>query len=446
MRGTSMDKHPGALTPWRPVQFLGNKLRSLAAIRKAVGEVTTPNGRVWDAFTGSTVVAQDLATHGFSIWATDALASSSVFATAMLGVRREDGGEVKASAEAVATRLPAGPPAAFARWVQLEDEALERRDGVALLNLHQGLPQRWRAEHASSALLQRFERASQAAIAGRSDISGLLSDTYAGTYFGLRQAIELEELRAAIEAEAPGPSWLRSALLTALCSAASAAVYSPGKHFAQSHHTPSDKDRSFHAHRALQDRSIDVSQRFLQAAAEIDRHAAIAASVPHIAEARRVEDTHAERLRSLGVATVYADPPYTAQQYSRFYHVLETLIGGRPPVLQEHRGQVTKGLYPANRYHSPFSSRREAPRAFQALVRTAREAGANAVISYSASAGTTGNARMVSLEDLLAWLRTAYGQGNVEVQQLTHRYRQFNQRSAEVRGRHDPEYLLVGSA
>ena len=37
--------------------------------------------------------------------------------------------------------------------------------------------------------------------------------------------------------------------------------------------------------------------------------------------------------KNLKVDVVYIDPPYNSRQYSRFYHVLETLIKGNRPML-----------------------------------------------------------------------------------------------------------------
>jgi hypothetical protein len=224
------------------------------------------------------------------------------------------------------------------------------------------------------------------------------------------------------------------------------AVYSPGKHFAQPHRVREGKDLAFHAKRALSDRSVDIVQEFLAAAQLMDRSAR-ASRERHWAEQRLVGDVKPEDIKARGTTTVYADPPYTAQQYSRFYHLLETLVTGVPPVLQLVNGKVTRGLYPQGRYLSPFSSRRQAPGAFRKFIETARKADANLVVSYSAGIGkATGNARMVSLEDMRTWMVEAYGASNFSLERLDFRYRQFNNRGSEVSGRDDPEYLLIGRA
>ena len=72
---------------------------------------------------------------------------------------------------------------------------------------------------------------------------------------------------------------------------------------------------------------------------------------------------------------MYADPPYTRDHYSRYYHVLETMslrdnpevsmtmirAGGSP--------RVSRGVYRADRYQSPFCIKSQAAGAFEELCR-----------------------------------------------------------------------------
>lgn len=448
---TSVLAQPSALSPWRPVQFLGSKVRSLDFISEALRSIQDTQGTVWDAFCGSSVVSQRLAADGNQVWTSDALYSSAAFGTALLGVglARDGMVDLVGIAHTVAERAADADSSAWDDWLEQERALVAAGDGAGLLALGARLPQRWRSSSAAPALEGLFRDSDGSAQANVVRSAGLLSTVYAGTYFGIEQSLTLDNLRGAIDAEAPanaGGSWSRTALLTALCHAASAAVFSPGKHFAQAHRIRSDKDLSFHGRRAVQDRSIDIVTAFLRATAEVER-TAVQLEGGHCAERRLVGETSTTMLRARGVSAVYADPPYTAQQYSRFYHLLETLVSGVPPVLQTVHGEVTRGLYPEGRFLSPFSSRREAPPAFRRLIGTAHSAGAHVLISYSASRGpVTGNARIVSLEQILEWVRDAYGVSAVTVEQLDLRYRQFNNSGSEMQGRDDPEFLVIGRA
>ena len=103
---------------------------------------------------------------------------------------------------------------------------------------------------------------------------------------------------------------------------------------------------------------------------------------------------------------------------------------------------MTAGLYPAERYLSPFCSRQKAPQSFRDLMFLSRMLGAHLLLSYSASAsGATGNERVIDLDRLLQLCRREFGR-SVEVVELDHEYRQFNARGAAVAGREDRELLI----
>src|SRR5207253_2965645 len=69
-------------------------------------------------------------------------------------------------------------------------------------------------------------------------------------------------------------------------------------------------------------------------------------------------DLDAAQLRG---AVIYADPPYSKDHYSRYYHVLETLVR------YDYPSAAGAGRYRPDRYSTPFSLRRQAPAAFNAL-------------------------------------------------------------------------------
>jgi adenine-specific DNA-methyltransferase len=74
---------------------------------------------------------------------------------------------------------------------------------------------------------------------------------------------------------------------------------------------------------------------------------------------------------------IYADPPYSAVHYSRFYHVIETLVRYDHPHLEY------KGRYRDDRHQSPFDKRKEVTNAFQLLFKAVDERKSHLVLSYS---------------------------------------------------------------
>src|SRR5262249_32984254 len=154
---------------------------------------------------------------------------------------------------------------------------------------------------------------------------------YGGAYFGIGQAVEIDRIRIAIARDA-FTDWERDVLLTALLSVASECAFSPGKHFAQPHRIRDDKDLTFLRQRILKDRALDVRALFSERVARI-LDVAAPAREGHTAVRATLADLLENPAPAGGVRLIYADPPYTAQQYSRFYHVLETLVAYRVPRL-----------------------------------------------------------------------------------------------------------------
>ena len=120
------------------------------------------------------------------------------------------------------------------------------------------------------------------------------------------------------------------------------------------------------------------------------------------------------------IKLVYIDPPYTGEQYSRFYHVLETICKYDNPKL-EH-----KGLYRTDRFISPFSLRTKVFDEFDKLLSLLSNKNKIVIISYS----TKGLMKEYELEFLIKKYfknceikRTKYnhstqGKGNINLEEL----------------------------
>ena len=436
----------------RPIQYLGNKQRSLGTILSVIGSMVPNTGAVADFFSGTSVVAQGIASLGRRTIAVDVSPACAVIARATLGVGgadvARDPQQLMAMLRDEAAGLEETLRAAWEPFLAAEDHALASGDGARLLEVGRLVPQVWRklpSATSVSELLAAWERSASTGAECRS----LLAPVFAGSYFSVRQAIDLDARRWAIASLAKqqllGP-WDEAALITALLAAASVAAFSPGKHFAQPHRIDAGKDLTFHAGRALSDRAVSVpivvddwiEELYDRARPAVERHTVLQKSV---------DEMSADVLVAHGITAVYADPPYTAQQYSRFYHVLDTLASGVPKQMQLVNGHVTTGLYPDGRYLSPFCSKRQARPAFTHLASLCRDADASLLLSYSTSSKqSTGNARMISLPALLDVLASRYGRDAIEIVEFDHQYRQFNHHDMARMNREDPEVLVIAHA
>lgn len=431
---------------WRPIQYLGSKLRSLDSVLDIGGQLPG-SGRVTDLFSGTTVVAQAFAATGAQVTAVDVAGYSQVFARALLGIDRTEG-DVGHAARLVAKRAAERAESTpLRRWLEGEDAAVAAADGAKLLDLSVSVPQVWRRADANRHEAVALDRVGSGA-GGSGFRHGMVCQShYAGTYLGVRQAVEIDALRVELEhalRDQAITSWQHDVMLTAVLHLASSASFSAGKHFAQPHNIASGKRSAFLEQRILGDRSRGVLRDF-SSTVEVVEAQARPKGEGHYALRSEMEDLNSADLRSGGV--VYADPPYTAQQYSRFYHVLDVIVDYQTPELQMHRGRVTKGLYPDGKHKSRFCSRRQARGAFRDLATLVRESESSLVLSYSASTGrSTGNGRMVSLEGLVGDLRKWLPSYRIGEHGMSHRYRKFNAEDQTNEAARDVEVLIVAEA
>jgi adenine-specific DNA methylase len=119
------------------------------------------------------------------------------------------------------------------------------------------------------------------------------------------------------------------------------------------------------------------------------------------------------------VAVIYADPPYTRDHYSRFYHVLETLcLRDFPNVSTAFQtGPTSRGVYRTERHQSPFCIKSKAPGAFTELFAGAK--GIPMLISYSPFA-KNGHPRMMTIEAVTELAKQHYREVKVVQSKLIH--------------------------
>lgn len=141
---------------------------------------------------------------------------------------------------------------------------------------------------------------------------------------------------------------------------------------------------------------------------------------------------------------MYADPPYTAQQYSRFYHIPEVIRNYRYLQLQQFRGHITQGLYPDNKFKSDFCSKTKAKDAFRVVFGLVKKAQCNFILSYSESKkNTTGNERMVTRDDILALAEEYIPKYKSKQLKFDFDYRQLNSSAKVVHDKEDKEFLII---
>jgi len=200
---------------------------------------------------------------------------------------------------------------------------------------------------------------------------------YGGAYFSLDQAAEIDGIRWAIDymrkdgllSEA---TWRR--MLVCLGRACLVVSNTTG-HFAQ---FLKPKEQNVARYRATLSRS--VGEVFLSVCRSIKPIGTADWRKGNVAfnlEANELLELFEKMSLSPGV--IYCDPPYTADHYSRYYHVLETLVLNDTPDLSG------AGLYRPDRHSSQFSIKTKVKQAVSEMISRTAACGADIVVSYPLS-------------------------------------------------------------
>jgi adenine-specific DNA-methyltransferase len=202
----------------------------------------------------------------------------------------------------------------------------------------------------------------------------LLTGLHGGTYLGIRQAIDLDSIRyaadylvAAGEVTAEEHRWM----ILALCQTLSTVSNSTG-HFAQ-YLSPS----STNIRRVVRKRRMNCWSIWSSALQESQ-------PIGYVGWRRGNRVFNADAISLLKTlsgegrqpAVIYADPPYTSDQYSRYYHVLENAV------LYDYPKVSGKGQYRPDRFTSGFSLKAGVDLSFKELISAAAKLPAVFILSY----------------------------------------------------------------
>jgi hypothetical protein len=150
---------------------------------------------------------------------------------------------------------------------------------------------------------------------------------------------------------------------------------------------------------------------------------------------------------ALKPSVVYADPPYTRDHYSRFYHSLETIaLGDDPSITKSNLGGgniQSRGGYRSGRHQSPFCIKSEAPAAFSALFVGVAKLRVPLVLSYSGYDPTMeARPRVMALDAVISLAKQHFE--DVRVQQLASlEHTKLNRTSLNKAAKGTTEVLLL---
>lgn len=333
------------------ISYMGTKHELAPAVLKVI-DLCQP-GRVLDAFAGMGAVAESLAGRR-PVWTNDI----QHFAYLASACRLADAdGPISARALAQMTR-------------PLFHENLERLKEQNTKALRLGSRALKAADYTSFRV--PFDRAS-AILPEISGAYGCFTKTYSHGYFSLAQCTQIDSIRYALEVlrgrgmmTAKQFDWALLALGGTILRIANTTG-----HFAQ-FLSPSPANYR----RVLKQFQRDVWAEWLTSVKRLKPVGTHQWRAQNIAT--RSESTSLLRTREYAgqAKVVYCDPPYTDDQYSRYYHVWETLV------LYDYPRTSGQGRYRAGRHTTDFSLVSRVVNAFRVLISEVASTGADLVLSY----------------------------------------------------------------
>jgi adenine-specific DNA-methyltransferase len=196
----------------------------------------------------------------------------------------------------------------------------------------------------------------------------LFTAYFTNTYFSETQCKQIDSIRYALDQV--DNQYRRALYLCALLYAISSAAATTG-HFAQ--YRPVRKD-------VIDLRQANVLEIFLRKCDELD---VTFNGRNNRCFNRNYHDFFEERslIRDVleKVNLIYLDPPYSPAQYSRFYHIPETLV------LYDYPVREYKGQYRHDRHWSDFCRKSKAEKEFEFAIRACAEYGIKLAISYKSN-------------------------------------------------------------
>jgi adenine-specific DNA-methyltransferase len=348
------------------VSYMGTKRQLAGTVADVVAGC--PPGPLLDVFAGMCSVASTVAADR-NVWCNDVQRFASETAAAFFTSRWElpPFSEIECAVEPLYARNRDALSRRFGRLLDLERCALEGRSAARILAAERAIP------HVGNSAQLNAERSRIGAKA----LGGpyrLFSLSYAGSYFSLRQSIEIDSLRSAVDQLYLSGHFARDQhrwLVLALCQAISKVSTTTG-HFAQpmtvkrstvARHVAQRSRRVWDEWRRAINECVPVGSRSWRRGNRAYQHDALAL----LAELA---------IRGDAPAVVYADPPYTSDQYSRFYHIYETLI------CYDYPPSSGIGRYRDGRYASEFSLASRVSSAIEELASRCSRLGSALVLSY----------------------------------------------------------------
>ncbi len=413
----------------RPISILnyqGNKSSLMPFISESIRKYISPGDMICDIFSGSASVGSFFK-DDYQIIANDAEIYSAIISDALLNIPE------KKFLIDVQDNFFKKYISNFNHLLTKQEDiiALERKfisldNTTELISLYRSFPTIWN---------NKDPLVSQKNLK-RSNGYNLFLRYYAGTYFGIEQTIQIDAIIKTIHCI--DYTKVKNVLFSCLFYAMKEVVFSKDGHMAQ----PLDIKKNSTRH--LKQRKKNIITYFKKKLDEfIEQGSELPQEVKHkifnldISELLKSDD-----FKNHPIKLIYADPPYTDMQYSRYYHLLNVAAMYDYPEPTYSRGAFTKGLYTEGRNQSDLSKKSAAKKRLYELFSYCKDNNIVLALSYAYpkdEVNQNTDRYTVSIEDLVTMATETFGSKKVQIEQK--KYHHANHRNSNPK--EVLEYLIL---
>lgn len=258
---------------------------------------------------------------------------------------------------------------------------------------------------------------------------------FSGTYFGINQSIQIDSIAKTIhEFEL---SEVKDVFWSCLYYAMAECVFSKDGHMAQPLNIKKNPKRHIKQRsKLIISYLLDKLDEFIISAKESCNQENRVYN-KDIIELLKDPDFNNENIK-----LIYADPPYTDMQYSRYYHLLNIVTKYDYPFPTKNKGKYTKGLYTEGRNQSGLSQKNSAKKILEELFKYCNKKQILLALSFAYPKNTKTQKTdryTVSIEELVNLAKYIFGPKKVQIEQIS--YKHSNHRNRNTKEVY--EYLII---
>ena len=408
------------------LDYQGNKASLMPFISDNIRKYISPGDKICDIFAGSGSVGAYLKDN-YSVVANDAELYSSIISSSLLNIpsassllktKKNFFKEYKANFQLLL--------APNEKSVAKERKFLESNSTKDLISLYNLFPTIWNG-------LDKMINYKQLR---KDNQYNLFLYYYSGSYFGIEQAIQIDSIIKTIHEV--NSIEIQNVLFSCLFYAMNETVFSKDGHMAQ----PLSIKKNSSRH--LKKRKKNVLKYFETKLDEFIKKSSRSkvTEVSPVFNLDMVVLLKDRKFNQQNVRLIYADPPYTDMQYSRYYHLLNVAAKYNYPKPTILNGKFTKGLYTEGRNQSDLSKRSTAKGYLEKLFNYCYENRVMLALSYAYPKDEMKqrtNRYTVSIEELVDMAKQVFGNKRVQIEHTN--YQHANNRNSSTKEVF--EYLIL---